>query len=377
MLLRELIGTPTKCHNLVAAWPNFIGVTDASAHGAGGIIVGENATVTPTVFRVQWPREILSAVVSDDNPNGTITNSDLEMAGLLLLWLVMEDVCPSVTNAHVALFSDNSPTVHWVQRLAAKHSKIAMALLRALALRLHLTKASPLIPLHIAGVDNQMTDIPSRSFGSEQKWHCPTDTDFLTLFNSLFPLPTQHSWTLYRMSYEGDFHSADAGFFSGRMAETTKNRQKYWDCWVAYVSPLGMDPYLQKTEYALAVRALTRFAARVRRGAYGRQRKIKVGSVSSAITAIGTEIALVTGINPTKLAYSDKLIPRLEQTMEEWRKEDPPTIKKLPVEADVPELLSHIGTSPTANELDKAIGDLTLIAFYYLLRVGEYTVKHS
>jgi hypothetical protein len=58
-----------------------------------------------------------------------------------------------------------------------------------------------------------------------------------------------------------------------------------------------------------------------------------------------------------------------------WRKDDPPTIKKLSVEADVPELLSHIGSLPTANELDKAIGDLMLIEFYYLLRVGEYTVK--
>ena len=56
---------------------------------------------------------------------------------------------------------------------------------------------------------------------------------------------------------------------------------------------------------------------------------------------------------------------------------DPPTIKKLPVEVDVPELLSRLGSQPHANALDKAIGDLALIAFYYLLRVGEYTIKHA
>lgn len=43
----------------------------------------------------------------------------------------------------------------------------------------------------------------------------------------------------------------------------------------------------------------------------------------------------------------------------------------------MPELLGRIGTRTTANELDATIGDLALIAFYYLLRVGEYTVKHS
>ena len=198
--LHESIGKPTLCKNLVAAWPDYVGITDASAHGAGGIIIGENLGVPPTVFRVQWPPEISTAIVSTENPHGSITNSDLEMAGLLLLWTVMEDVCPSVKNVHVALFSDNSPTVHWVQRLAAKSSKIAMQLIRALALRLHLSQTSPLIPLHIAGIDNAMTDIPSRSFGSNPQWHCTSHSEFLTLFNKTFPLPLQASWTVYQVS---------------------------------------------------------------------------------------------------------------------------------------------------------------------------------
>lgn len=82
-------------------------------------------------------------------------------------------------------------------------------------------------------------------------------------------------------------------------------------------------------------------------------------------------------MNPTKQTHSDKLIPRLSQMLDGWKKEDPPTIKKLPVEVDVPELLSRIGSQANANALDTAIGDLTLIAFYYLLRVGEYTIKNA
>jgi hypothetical protein len=45
------------------------------------------------------------------------------------------------------------------------------------------------------------------------------------------------------------------------------------------------------------------------------------------------------------------------------------------VEADVPEFLVHVGLSPEARKLDWAIGNLTMIAFYYLLRIGEYTTK--
>jgi len=50
-----------------------------------------------------------------------------------------------------------------------------------------------------------------------------------------------------------------------------------------------------------------------------------------------------------------------------FRKADPHTIKQLPMEADIPEYLVQLGLSPVAQELDCAIGNLTMIAFYYLL----------
>ena len=49
--------------------------------------------------------------------------------------------------------------------------------------------------LHIEGKLNSISDVPSRSFGSTLTWHCTLDESFLTLFNSLFPLPSQNSWT--------------------------------------------------------------------------------------------------------------------------------------------------------------------------------------
>ena len=60
-----------------------------------------------------------------------------------------------------------------------------------------------------------------------------------------------------------------------------------------------------------------------------------------------------------------------------YGKEDPATIKKLPVQSDIPELLVSMAYNGNSTEKDKAATDLTMIAFYYLLRVGEYTVKGS
>jgi hypothetical protein len=60
-----------------------------------------------------------------------------------------------------------------------------------------------------------------------------------------------------------------------------------------------------------------------------------------------------------------------------YGKKDPATIKKLPVQPDVPELLVTTAYTGSGTEKDKTAADQTMIAFYYLLRVGEYTVKGS
>jgi hypothetical protein len=58
-----------------------------------------------------------------------------------------------------------------------------------------------------------------------------------------------------------------------------------------------------------------------------------------------------------------------------YTKADPLTKKKLPVKADVPKLLVEMGYGKSGSVHNQAIGDLSLIAFYYLLGIGKYTVK--
>jgi hypothetical protein len=74
------------------------------------------------VFRLQWLLDIFSNLVLVNNPGGRITNYDLEMAGLLLLWLCLEGTAPDLAHKHIALFGDNSPTVSWVDKMASRKS---------------------------------------------------------------------------------------------------------------------------------------------------------------------------------------------------------------------------------------------------------------
>ena len=62
----------------------------------------------------------------------------------------------------------------------------------------------------------------------------------------------------------------------------------------------------------------------------------------------------------------------MARQLEGYRREDPPSTPQLAVPVAVPEECFKLAY--TSNDpLNNAVGDLALIAFYYLLRVGEYT----
>ena len=111
-------------------------------------------------------------------------------------------MCEVKYGYHVAVFSDNHPTVSWVYQLASKRSVVMLQLLHALALRLKKKGSLPLTPFYISGKHNSMTDILSRSFVSEPKWYCKTDAELLLLFKKNNPLPKKASWTVFQPTKE-------------------------------------------------------------------------------------------------------------------------------------------------------------------------------
>ena len=119
-LLRESTQEPTRCRELVSGWPDYIGIVDASDHGVRRVVFGGLSQCTPVVFRWELPADIKQNLILSSNPTGGITNSNLEMVGLLMLWLVLKGVCPTLRKKRVTLFSDNSLTVSWVTWLASR-----------------------------------------------------------------------------------------------------------------------------------------------------------------------------------------------------------------------------------------------------------------
>ena len=99
-------------------------------------------------------------VVRNTNPDGTITNSDLEISAILLQWIVLEHIDP-IHHWSVLMRSDNTPAFLW---LAWMSPKLGIAA-RDIVLRKHIYCQTFLVTtLHMAGKQNDLTITTRRHY---------------------------------------------------------------------------------------------------------------------------------------------------------------------------------------------------------------------
>ena len=132
---------------------------------------------------------------------------------------------------------------------------------------------------------------------------------------------------------------------------------------------------LQKLPDQQRVDLLCAFAARVRSGALGKGHQVRCGTVQVALRAIGATFELAEQPNPTYNPYTINKATywkRISQLLETYKREDPPAQAQLAVPVTVAHYHAHLANK-TTDPQQQATSHLTNIAFYYLLRGGEYT----
>lgn len=119
------------------------------------------------------------------------------------------------------------------------------------------------------------------------------------------------------------------------------------------------------------IELFTSFAQWVRDGNCGNGSRVRAATVQVALCAIGKTFEMDGRPNPTYRSEG-KYWLAIERLIEAFRRQDPPAQHKLAVPVALLEHLQDIReTSPSPKV--QAICDMCTIAFYYLLRVGEYT----
>ena len=192
----KLLGDqPIECNQLIPSMPAYVGHCDACKHGVGGIWFSGSKTLRPLVWRLAWPPDIVALADS-----GKLTINDLEMAGLLLQYLLLEQLVP-LQGVHTAVWCDNTSAVSWTSKMSSSKSVVGQQLTRILAIRFLANQSSHLAALSIPGALNDLADLASRSFkatGTKGNYDL-SDSAFLTKFNSDFPLQQDKSWLLLRL----------------------------------------------------------------------------------------------------------------------------------------------------------------------------------
>ena len=179
-LTQSLAERPTELSEIVPDHPVAVGPHDASGRGMGGVWLPAttHSNIPPLLWRAKFPPTIQQRLVSTDNPDGDITNSDLELAGLL----AQQDIIAQAVNCRgrtIVPLGDNIPSVVWHHKHSTTTTGAAAYLLRLNSIHQrhfrYVSKAS-----YIPGPANQMADDCSRL------WHL-SDSQLLAHFNSRYP----------------------------------------------------------------------------------------------------------------------------------------------------------------------------------------------
>ncbi len=113
-LLHILTLWPTHVRELVPDMPQYVGYHNVAADRAGGVWFSLVNNMSLVVWRAAFLQDITSKVVSDDNPEGRLTNSNLELAAEVMAVGIALAVAPTIKHVLLGTLCDNTPTVSWI-----------------------------------------------------------------------------------------------------------------------------------------------------------------------------------------------------------------------------------------------------------------------
>jgi hypothetical protein len=125
-----------------------------------------------------------------------------------------------------------------------------------------------------------------------------------------------------------------------------------------------------ETKYPDTDKLLT-FAVAMREGQYGRGAQVKVQSVKKALRHVAQKLVLDGHPDPRKASPAQQSLDLpISRLLKSFGDNDPPAEPKLAIPIST---ITAISEQYRWNPHLDAVADLVTIAFFYLLRVGEYT----
>ena len=165
-LAQDLSQHPTCMAEIVPTHPLYAGCCDASRAGMGGVWLPSPDPYYPQhppyVWRTPFPPQVQQELITTNNPSGTITNSDLELAGAITHARTLAHH-RDIRECTVAIFLDNTPAIVWGTKASTTTMGPATYLLRTASL--HQWRHRYLLQhTYIPGPANVLANIALRRF---------------------------------------------------------------------------------------------------------------------------------------------------------------------------------------------------------------------
>jgi hypothetical protein len=156
----------------------------------------------------------------------------------------------------------------------------------------------------------------------------------------------------------------------GVVSSRAKAATAHWHKWDAFCTEIGVDPTLCQVEDPIPY--LQVFAYRFRTGRINTtRRKVRRKTVESALCSIGQTFASVGSPDP-RYTPQGNLDFRLKRMLSCYSKQDPPPNRVKPIPVPILRYImaqAHLAQDP----VNMALADMICLAFFFLLRPGEYT----
>jgi hypothetical protein len=315
-------------------------------------------------------------VITIAHPHGKVINLDLELAAEVLAIGTLLAIAPVIKWQPLGTLCDNTPAVSCIKKMASKSiSPTAGRLLRGLAFLLHSHQSGRLTTVHVPGKDNIMADIASRPSKALELFRCHTpmlsDFDFTLAFDRVSPLPTQQRWRLAMVPI----------WLKSNVFETLRGKQLDQRRWTA---PSG--PATGKRGSSTAISTPTTIAGTANPqqtitiyssplllpcGKVGLGRQVKVHSVAVELHSVAQKYVLDGHPDPRRASPAQHSLDLpIARILKRFDDEDPAPEPKLAIPVST---ITAIATKYNFTTHHAAVSDMVIVAFFYLLLVGEYT----
>lgn len=150
----------------------------------------------------------------------------------------------------------------------------------------------------------------------------------------------------------------------------------HWDVWLQFCASLGIDPFLRTTTDPIPL--LQVFAARYRSGIIApSHRPVRSRTVEDALRSVGSSLTSMGAPDP-RLDRHGSIDRRLHRLLQAYTRSDSPPSRVKPVPVRLLFAVTTLAFHPTTGTpASQATADMAIIAFFFLLRPGEYTGGRS